>query len=360
MRKLAWKTASSFRTGPLPPDFCASPAAAVIIYVKEQAQPVRGYFVREDDQAVTLLEVLPDGSTAERSIPRSQIDDIIRSVSEQRLSELDPNKPDAYREYAEELAEKRKDPDAQQTSIRLFQIAAILDPERLGRSCLLGMVPLARNTDEQRRFRAMAYLLDPAHDTALLQTTAQPSEHTSTLDEKQAEFLLKSLRLLRQGKRKEALSQARRCKLEERLPLLTDTITYREFEKACRPTCPDCDRGRQVCPNCGGTRSVAGSDGANVPCAACGTSGEIPCTTCHGNFRSPPLKPSLLKRILEVETQWLPAVTETSDDSAANGSPLWSHVAQREQTAPTHALTLDTLTEFNPRHNRYVDGNWIE
>jgi hypothetical protein len=360
VRKPAWKTAFRIGLALCLLTFCASPAAAVIIYIKEQAQPVRGYFVREDDQAVTLLEVLPDGSTTERSIPRSQIDDMIRSVSEQRLSELDPSKPDAYREYAEELAEKRKDPDAQRTSIRLFQIAAILDPERLGRSCLLGMVTLARDTTEQRRFRAMAYLLDPAHDTALLQTTVQPSERTSTLDEKQAEFLLKPLRLLRQGKRKDALAQGRRCKLEERLPLLTDTITYLDFEKACRPTCPECDRGRQTCSNCGGTRSVAGSGGANVPCAACGGSGEIPCTTCHGNFRSPPLPPSLLRRILEVEAQWLPAVTESSEESGPGGSPLWSHAAQREQTAPAHALTLDTLTEFNPRHNRYVDGNWTE
>lgn len=340
----------------------ASPAAAVIIYVKEQAQPIRGYFVREDDQAVTLLELRADGSTTERSIPRSQIEDMIRSVSEQRLSELDPSKPDAYREYAEELAEKRKDPDAQQTSIRLFQIAAVLDPERLGRSCLLGMVPLARTADEQRRFRAMAYLLDPAHDTTLLQTVSQPSASStpSTLDDKQAEFLLKSLRMLRQGKRKEALAHARRCKLEERLPLLTETISYEEFEKACRPTCPDCDRGKQVCPSCGGTRTVARGDGSNVPCGACGASGEVPCTVCHGNFKSPPLAPSLLKRILEVETQWLPEVRGAAPTTVPSEAPDWSRTARRDQTSPAHALNLDSLTEFNPRHNRYVDGKWTE
>lgn len=340
----------------------ASPAAAVIIYVKEQALPIRGYFVREDDQAVTLLELRADGSTTERSIPRSQIEDLIRSVSEQRLSELDPSKPDAYREYAEELAEKRKDPDAQQTSIRLFQIAAVLDPERLGRSCLLGMIPLARSADEQRRFRAMAYLLDPAHDSSLLQSVAQPSAtaSTSTLDEKQAEFLLKSLRMLRQGKRKEALAHARRSKLEERLHLLTEAISYAEFEKACRPTCPDCDRGKQVCPSCGGTRTVARGDGSNVPCGMCGASGEIPCAVCHGNFKSPPLAPELLKRILEVEAQWLPDVPGTTPVAVSSEAPDWSRAARRDQTSPVHALTLDTLTEFNPHHNRYADGKWTE
>jgi hypothetical protein len=141
---------------------------------------------------------------------------------------------------------------------------------------------------------------------------------------------------------------------------LTDAMTYREFEKACHPTCPDCDRGRQVCSTCGGTRSVARSDGANVPCATCGASGEIPCTTCRGNYKSPPLPPSLLKRILEVEAQWLPTVKETAPASVPSESPPWSRAAQREQTGPALALTLDTLTEFNPRHNRYVDGNWKE
>lgn len=355
-----WKTAirCGFALGCLL--VSASPAAADIIYVKEQTQPIRGYFVREDEQTVTLREVRPDGSTAERSIPRDQIEDLIRSVSDQRLSELDPSKPDAYREYAEELAEKRKDPDAQQTSIRLFQIAAVLDPERLGRSCLLGMVPLARTAEEQRRFRAMAYLLDPAHDVALLQSVTQPFTNAtpSTLEEKQAEFLLKSLRMLRQGKRKEALAHARRSKLEERLPLLTEAITYAEFEQACRPTCSACDRGKQVCPTCGGTRTVPRSDGSNVPCGTCGASGEVPCTVCHGNFKSPPPSPSLLKRILEVEAQWLPEVRDAAP--APSPAPDWSRAARREQTGPAHALTLETLTEFNPRHNRFVDGQWTE
>ncbi len=213
----------------------ARPATAVILYLKDQDQPIRGYYVRENEHAVVLLELLPNGSTAERTVPRAQIDDMIRSVSEERLAALSPEKPDAYREYAEELAEKRKDPDAQVAGLRLFQMAAVLEPQRLGRSCLLGMVPLARDTAELRRFRAMAYLLDPDHDPALLSVSERAATRSSDLDEKQAEFLLKSLRALRQGKRKEALMQARRCKLKERLPLLTDTITYEEFDKACRP-----------------------------------------------------------------------------------------------------------------------------
>ncbi|MHB8955672.1 MAG: DnaJ-like cysteine-rich domain-containing protein [Pirellulaceae bacterium] len=335
------------------------PAAAVIVYLKDQDQPIRGYFVRENEHVVVLQELLPNGSTAERSVPRSQIDDLIRSVSEERLEGLHPENPDAYREYAEELSEKRKDPDAQLTSIRLYQMAAVLEPQRLGRSCLLGMVPLARDASELRRFRAMAYLIGPDHDPALLQSTESAVPRATDLDEKQAEFLLKSLRALRQGRRKDALAQARRSKLRERLPLLTDTITYEEFEKACEATCPHCTRGRQPCPACGGTRSVAGGGLARVACSTCRAAGDVTCPNCRGNYKTHPLSPSLLKRILAVELQWMPgAEGPASPPSPARTS--WSHTAQLGQTAPARELSLDTLTEFNPRENRYQEGRWTQ
>jgi hypothetical protein len=337
----------------------AQPAAAVILYLKDQAPPIRGYFVREDEHVVVLRELLPNGTTAERSVPRSQIEDLIQSVSEERLAELRPESPDGYREYAEELSEKRKDPDARRTGIRLYQMAAVLEPQRLGRSCLLGMVPLAQDAAEQRRFRAMAYLLDPDHDPALLQATEPAATRSTELDEKQAEFLLKALRALRQGKRKEALSQARRSKLKDRLPLLTDTLTYEEFEKACDPTCPHCTRGRQPCPACGGSRSVPGSGPSRVACSTCGASGEVVCAVCRGNHKTNPLSPSLLKRILALELEWLPGADPASAATPPTRPP-WSRTVQLEQTAPARELTLETLTEFNPRQNRYQEGRWTE
>ena len=337
----------------------AQPAAAVILYLKDQAQPIRGYFVRENEQVVVLQELLPNGTTAERSVPRSQIEDLIQSVSEERLAALRPENPDGYREYAEELSEKRKDPDAQRTGIRLYHMAAVLEPQRLGRSCLLGMVPLAQDAAEQRRFRAMAYLLDPDHDPALLQATEPAATRSTELDAKQAEFLLKALRALRQGKRKEALTQARRSKLKDRLPLLTDTITYEEFEQACDPICPHCTRGRQPCPACGGSRSVAGSGPSRVACSTCGASGEVVCAVCRGNSKSNPLSPSLLKRILALELEWLPGADDTTV-ATPPARPPWSRTVQLEQTAPPRELTLETLTEFNPRQNRYQEGRWTE
>ncbi len=153
--------------------------------------------------------------------------------------------------------------------------------------------------------------------------------------------------------------QARRCKLKERLPLLTDTITYEEFEKACEPTCPHCTRGRQPCAACGGKGSVAGSGSSRVPCSACGAKGEVPCAVCQGNYKSNPLTPSLLKRILALELAWLPGADE-APDVAPPTRPTWSRAVQLTQFSPARELTLETLTEFNPRQNRYQDGQWKE
>ncbi len=146
------------------------PASAVIIFLKGQDQPLLGYLVRETSDVVVFRQLLEDGQQRRRTLSKSEIEDLIISVSDERLEKLERSDPQAYREYAEELSEKRKDPDAQETAIRLFLIAAYLDTDRLGRSCLLGMAGLARDEAEQRRFMAMAYLLDPKHDSSLLKS----------------------------------------------------------------------------------------------------------------------------------------------------------------------------------------------
>ncbi len=330
----------------------AHKAGAVIIFLKGQDQPVRGYLLRQNERVVVIDQLLPDDTTKERTISRSDIDDMIQTVSAERLEALRPDAPDKYREYAEELAEKGKDPDARVAAIRLFLIAADLAPDRLGRSCLLGMVPLARNVNEQRRFRAMAYLLDPKHNPNLLRIPLPTATPKHTADPHQAEFMLRALRLLRQGKGREALVQARRIKMKERLPSLTDTITFAEFERACAPTCPYCKRGRVTCPECNGKKFVL-----EKSCATCRARGDIACPHCGGDYRNNRLPPSLLKRIVRLELQWLPAA-EPLADAPRPTRTSWSLSVQRNQSAPLPPLTLETVTEFDPRENVFQDGKW--
>src|SRR5690349_18452025 len=127
------------------------PASAVVVYKKGTSKPVAGHLVRQNGNEVVVRDESSSG-LKEIVIPRSEIDDFIETVSAERLAALTPSRPQEYREYAEELAEKKLDPEARQTAVRLFQIAAWLDPAKTGRGALLGLVSVARPGEEEARF----------------------------------------------------------------------------------------------------------------------------------------------------------------------------------------------------------------
>lgn len=274
-----------------------APAPAITIFERGKAEPTRARLVRSTAQQVTIAEVQPDGTTRERTIPRSEIEDLIDPVSRERLEALTPESPQAYRNYAEELAEKRVDPDAQAAAIRLYLIAAWLDPENLARSCLLGMTGLARTPEEERKFRAMAYLHDPDHDRRLLRRAETTTPAPAAASEGRA-GLLRALALRRQGNRRAALLNIDRLAVKEELQKYRDTLTYDEFAQ-------------------------------------------------------PGLSDALIRKIVALEL--------ALELGAAPSTPIagWSQVLENNQTAPIPALRLETLTEFDPRHCLYRDGQWV-
>src|SRR6188472_3650209 len=86
-------------------------ASAAVVIVKGSNQPVMGYLVRQDERSVVLREVLPGGKTRETSFARGSIDELIITVAPERLAALEPVRLNEYLEYAEELAEKQRDPE---------------------------------------------------------------------------------------------------------------------------------------------------------------------------------------------------------------------------------------------------------
>jgi hypothetical protein len=274
---------------------CASPASAVTIFERGKAEPTRGRLLRQSAGQVTIQEALPEGTTRERTILRSEIEDLIDPVSSERLAGLSPEQPQAYRNYAEELAEKRIDPDAQAAAIRLYLIAAWLDPEGMAKSSLLGMTALARSPDEEREFRAMAYLYDPDHDRRLLRA-AEPKEAAANPTETR-DYLLRALKLRRQGNGPGASTNLNRSGVKEELKKYSDYLTFEELSQAGLPD-------------------------------------------------------ALLRKIVALE------LFLESGDRAAEGAPAWSQI-YRPGMPPVPALRLETLTEFDPRLCVYRDGKWV-
>jgi hypothetical protein len=274
---------------------CAS-APAVTIFERGKTEPTRGRLLRETAQHVEVAVARPDGGEEKRLIARGDIEDMINPVSRERLEALSPDNPRDYRNYAEELAEKRIDPDARAAAIRLYLIAAHLAPEELARSCLLGMTALARSPEEERKFRAMAYLYDRDHDRRLLRDVAKPKAPVEASEARDG--LLRALQLRRQGNRRAAILNAERSGVKEEFLKHSDKLTFEEFSQ---PGLPD----------------------------------------------------DLISRIVALE------LSLESGEGPASGGARWSQIIAADQTAPVPSLTLETLTEFDPRHSVYRNGTWV-
>ena len=208
-----------------------TPMRAAVVLRKGSTRPIMGHLLRMDDSGVVIREMLSDGKTREHTIRRDEISELIITVSDERLAELDPAKPQLYREYAEELAEKHRDPEARDAAIRLYHITAWLDRGALRKSAMLGLISLARSPEEERRFRAAAYLLDG--DRTLLASEAAVAVPGSAAAREPLRELLSALRLLRQGKPADARAIVERTSSDEALDALTRVMTREELLAAC-------------------------------------------------------------------------------------------------------------------------------
>jgi hypothetical protein len=277
-------------------------AAAVVVLTKGSDKPVMGYLVRQDERTLVVREVLPGGKSREVPFAKSDIDELIVTVSHERLAELDPARPQLYREYAEELAEKQRDPEARDTAIRLYAICAARGNQKLRRGALLGLIALARTPEEERLFRAAAYLNDPQHDSAVLAppAAAQLAVHVS-------EELLSVLRLARQGKASAARAALDRPGVRAQAAEAAPVIALEDLEKACS----------------GG-----------------------------------PLSDELLLKLLRAEL-----ALEAGGGSMSAGSPSltasWSQARRDRGLSPQPLVSLDKLTEFDPAACVFRDGKWV-
>ncbi|MCA9122937.1 MAG: hypothetical protein H6822_06790 [Planctomycetaceae bacterium] len=286
----------------------AVPSWGVIVLLKNQDEPVRGTLVHEDGVHVEVHESLPNGDIRKHVFPRVSIEDMIRAVDTERLAALNPDSPADYRSYAEELAGKTEDPEARVAAIRLYLIAAYLQPNDLGRSCLLGMAGLARSPEEERAFRAMAFSLDPGHDTSLLKTpTATVAEFAGITDADRA-ALRTTLQLLRSGKLVEARRFTQRPPVQAAANYYSHIVADSDYKEAF---------------------DLAGR-----------------------------LSPRLLRKFLTLELLLSAASTNGRNEEDETYVP-WSQLIARDDTQPTTPQSLTTVTEFDPRQSTYRDGKWI-
>lgn len=282
-------------------------AAGVI--VKDSPEPVFGYLLKNDGERVVLREVLPGGATREREFSRAEIDELLVTVDVARLERLRPEAPREYLEYAEDLAEKRRDPEARDMALRLYLIAAWLAPEELGRGALLGMTTLARSAEERRAFRALAFALDADRDATLLREAGEVGTRPPTKNATAPDGLLEAIRHLRRGARAQAKRMAERKEVRGEFGRLHGVLSYDDFLAACLDPTPPLETWR----------ALLQAELKLLPASADAAGGE-------------PVKTK--------STSW--------DPRTLVGAPA----------LPT--LSIEKITEFDPRSCVYVGGKWVE
>lgn len=203
-------------------------ARAVIVETRS-GERVMGYLVRKDGDRVVVRCRAADGSWTTKEFDATAVT-VVETVSVKRLEGLRKEQPLEYRLYAEELAEKRVDPEARDMALRLFLIAAHLDPARLGRDCLKSMSDLAWDDRDKRAFRAMAFLLDPQRDPKLLGKADGPPrvERAPNRDR-----FIAALRAFRAGRTAEAARLARKEGVAEFFTTVPGLMSHKAFLDAC-------------------------------------------------------------------------------------------------------------------------------
>ncbi len=290
--------------------FPLSYALGAVVYLKGKKEPVAGFVESSDDDSIELRIETPEGEPLHRRILRTEIDLLLQPVSPSRLAQLSPENPKAYREYAEELVEKASDPEAVETAARLFMIAAHLDPQKEGRSALLGMTPLMTDAQGVKRLRAMAYLTDPNHDAALLEGNLQATASGTPLDESMRDEVINVLQMLRKGERADARQQLQRDEIQAALQQGTSKITLQDCLALVQGNCPGCEQGK--------------------------------------------IPPYMMQKLVAAELEL--STSETSMEV----QPQWGFFIDQSFLKPLPVLSLDKATRFDPRKCVYRDGKWIE
>jgi len=285
-------------------------ASAAVVLLKGNDTPVMGFLMSQDEGSVVVRELLADGGHRDRAFRRGEIEQLILTVSPERLAALDPDDPRGYHNYAEELTEKRQDPEARQAAIRLYQMAAWLDAPHVGHSSLLGMIELARTPDEERRFRACAYLLDPLHDTAVLREPDAVPAAAQVADpaETYVDFA-RALVALRQGRTDVARRLFDLPRVQRQLGQFAGVLSREQLDEA---------------------------------------------------LQADTLSSEMLRKVVLLELAIAPAAEGPELSASAPAPSSWREGLRRVGRAPLEPVSLETLTEFDPRQCRFVDGRWVE
>lgn len=343
--------------------FSTSFASAILI--DTGAGKVGGFVLIDDGTNLKIRILTPDGQEIEKNFERGKIQ-IIHELDVKLLEGLSPDNPKAYFDYAEELARHKADPEARERAKELYLIAAKLKPKELGSKSLLSMSALAESEAEARKYRAMAYLLDPKADAKkILTEEAGKAAPSAQIPARALEDFLNALRLYRAGKIKEAEETAQHEGVDKLFSMaLPGKFDRKTFLKWCNDAfCPKCEQdGTVTCSNCVKGAVLNKSGGFVRVCPLC-KKGRKVCPSCGGthvrDYMPDEAPPVVLRcELWALDKQgWSNNPARKADADAKS----WSAVVKSRRLSPVLPLSLETMiARFDPSKCLYRNRKWVE
>jgi hypothetical protein len=334
-----------------------TPAWSILIETAPNKRVVGGYLVSEDAKKLVLRIPIGGGKVKDETFERSKVK-ILHRVDRERLEKLTKDTPSVYREYADELAAKKADPEAKELALRLYLIAAYLDPAKFGRSCLLSMTELANNPADARKYRAMAYLLDANSDQSLLKS--DPAAKAKPPESAWKSFQ-SALRKFRNGDVIDAREAAKGKDVATCFASVPGMMDQDTFIQACTDSiCPQCkynNRNNFRCPTCMGR----GKDNFGFqPCPTCKGKGIVKCSTCDGTGINRNAVDDNFDAVVRAELWSIEHMLPNAPAPEKRSGPgTWASAVSNPQLTPIPVLTLETITEYDPRKCVFRNGSWV-
>ncbi len=185
----------------------ASNSYGDVVFIDGQP-PIYGLFISEI-AGVIEFEKLDESANGQQTItiPRSQVARLVRTIDSTLLSQLSPDHPARYRDFAEVVGSYASDPFAQSLARRLYLLSAYWGRGEVRSSGFRGMIGLAKRP-ERTRIQAFAFQLDSNFDRSWFDQVDFKSRNEGRQqigsDRQHASQLFECVRLIRNQRYEEA------------------------------------------------------------------------------------------------------------------------------------------------------------
>lgn len=251
-----------------------------------------------------------DNAYSEQTFPAESIETLVVNIDVLRLERLDPTNLKPYREYAEELAGQKLDPEARDLAIRLYLITAAGAYRRndpgLVDSALTGLPELARNEQEREAFARLLTLYERNPGAESTRLAIKNQERVPSTDDQAREQLLQAVRLIRREDNASAVKILSSRDVLAELENWSDVISVKDL------------------------RAMTGSTRLSLP---------------------------QLRTLLTLEIALQDSKTRPQRPGQSRD---WSEQAQQPMSEWTQLPSFDNVTEFDPEKSIFRNGQWIK